>query len=166
MTLLAEQLNEEVAPEEFADLGSFNHGYLQLKIGACFLKLPNFTPSSELSLDLSGLGEPLLAEMPEALKPDIAVYERWPVDFQNDVIKAQQMPALAIEILSPLQGVKTLVDKFKIYFALGVPSCWLVYPYANAIAVYHAPDDFKLFAQDEVVDSVMGVRIPLHEIFS
>lgn len=76
------------------------------------------------------------------------------------------MPALAIEILSPLQDVKTLGDKFKIYFALGVQSCWLVYPYANAIAVYHAPDDFKLFAQDEVVDSVVGVRIPLHEIFS
>lgn len=166
MTLLAEPLNEEVAPEELADMGSFNHGYLQLKIGACFLKLPNFTPSSELSLDLSGLPEPLLAETLEALKPDIAVYERWPVDFQNDVIKAQQMPVLAIEILSPLQGVKTLVDQFKIYFALGVQSCWLVYPYANAIAVYHAPDAFKLFAQDEVMDSVVGVHIPLHEIFS
>ncbi len=166
MTLVVKQVDEEIAPEELAEMGSFNHGYLQLKIGACFLKLPNFTPSSELSLDLSALAQPLLIESSESLKPDIAVYEQWPVDFQNDIIKAQQMPVLAIEILSPLQGVKTLVDKFKIYFALGIQSCWLVYPYAKAIAVYHAPDTFKLFAQDEVVDTVVNVRIPLHEIFS
>ena len=65
-----------------------------------------------------------------------------------------------------LQGVKTLVDKFKLYFALGVQSCWLVYPYAEAIAVYHTPDDFKLFAQGELVDDVVGVHLPLKEIFS
>lgn len=170
MTLLLEQraseVDEEVAPEELAEMGSFNHGYLQLKIGSYFLKLPNFTPSAELSLDLSELADPALTASVDSLKPDIAVYEQWPVDFQNDVVKVKRMPILAIEILSPMQGVKTLVDRFKIYFALGVQSCWLVYPYANAIAVYHAPDNFKLFAQDDVVDDVVGVRLPLHEIFS
>jgi hypothetical protein len=29
-----------------------------------------------------------------------------------------------------------------------------------------APDDFKLFAQGDVVDDVVGIRIPLKEIFS
>ncbi len=48
MTLLVERVDEEVTPAELGKMGSFNHGYLQLKIGACFLKLPNFTPSSEL----------------------------------------------------------------------------------------------------------------------
>lgn len=76
------------------------------------------------------------------------------------------MPVLAVEILSPLQGVKTLVDKFRVYFALGIRSCWLVYPYAEAIAVYHTPDEFTLYAQGELVDEVTGVRIPLQEIFS
>lgn len=166
MTLLIEQADEEITTGEWAETGSFNHGYLQLKIGAYFLKLPNFTPSSEVSLDLSALDDPALRASVESLKPDIAVYKQWSVDFQNDVIKAQQMPVLAIEILSPLQGVKTLVDKFKIYFALGIQSCWLVYPYANAIAVYHAPDEFKLYAQGDVVDIVVGVQIPLDEIFS
>jgi len=166
MTLLLEQFDEEVAPEELAEIGSFNHGYLQLKIGSCFLNLPNFTPSSEFSLDLSTLPASEGLDGLDSLKPDIAVYSQWPVDFQNDVIKAQKMPVLAIEILSPLQGVKTLVDKFKLYFALGVHSCWLVYPYAEAIAVYHTPDDFKLFAQGDIVDDVVGIRIPLKEIFS
>ena len=166
MTLLLENLEEEIAPEELAELGSFNHGYLQLKIGACFLNLPNLTPSSELSLDISALADPAVVDKFDTLKPDIAVYDQWSVDFHNDVLKAEKMPVLAIEILSPRQGVQTLVDKFRIYFKLGVRSCWLVYPYAQAIAVYRAPDDFTLFSQGEVVDEITDVRIPLREIFS
>lgn len=166
MALPIEQLDEEVAPEELSEMGSFNHGYLQLKIGACFLHLPDFTPASELSLDTSSLSASERAGAPEVLKPDIAVYEQRTVNFQRDVLKTEHMPVLAIEILSPMQGVKTLVDKFRIYFALGVRSCWLVYPYAEAIAVYHAPDEFRLFAEGDVVDAVADVRIPLAEIFS
>lgn len=166
MTILLENLEEEIAPEELAEMGSFNHGYLQLKIGACFLNLPNLTPSSEFSLDISALADPAIISKFDTLKPDIAVYEQWSVDFHNDVLKADKMPILAIEILSPRQGVQTLVDKFRIYFKLGVRSCWLVYPYAQAIAVYCAPDDFTLFSQGEVVDEIANVRIPLREIFS
>lgn len=166
MTLLLETLNEEVAPEELAEMGSFNHGYLQLKIGACFLKMPTLTPSSELSLDLSALADVVVANSVDTLKPDIAVYEHWSVDFHNDVLKADRMPVIAIEILSPRQGVQTLVDKFHIYFQLGIRSCWLVYPYAQAIAVYRAPNEFTLFSQGDVVDDVANVRIPLGEIFS
>lgn len=166
MTLLLEPYDEEIASEELSEMGSFNHGYLQLKIGAYFLNLPNFTPSSELTLDPSALHESVLLSTTETLKPDIAVYHEWSVDFQNDVLKTAQMPVLAVEILSPLQGVKTLVDKFRVYFALGIRSCWLVYPYAEAIAVYHTPDEFTLYSQGELVDEVTGVRIPLQEIFS
>lgn len=76
------------------------------------------------------------------------------------------MPVLAIEILSPMQGAKTLVDKLKIYFALDVNSCWLVYPYAEAIAVYKSSSEFKLFAEGDLTDTVADVQVPLHEIFS
>ncbi|MEZ4658707.1 MAG: Uma2 family endonuclease [Caldilineaceae bacterium] len=162
-------IDEEVAPEELAEMGSFNHGYLQLKIGAYFLSLPHLTPTSEFSLDISEiakLSEIEWTQTPNSLDPDIAVYLGWSVDFNNDVLRSKQMPALAIEILSPRQGVQTLVDKFRVYFALGVQSCWLVYPYAQAIAVYHAPDDFTLFAQGDLVDDVVDVNLPLNEIFS
>lgn len=169
MALTLDILDEEIATEELAEMGSFNHGYLQIKIGACFLDLPDFTPSSEFSLDISALADLTdleLDDLPESLKPDIAVYAQWPIDFYNDVLKADKMPVLAIEILSPRQGVQSLVDKFKIYFSLGVQSCWLVYPYAQAIAVYRAPDKFTLFSQDDVIDDVINVRLPLSEIFS
>ncbi|MBV7336139.1 Uma2 family endonuclease [Chloroflexi bacterium TSY] len=169
MAIVLENLDEEIAPEELAEMSSFNHGYLQIKIGAHFLNEPNLTPSSEFTLDISALSkipEIELAEKPNSLEPDIAVYRERPVDFYNDDLKGKQMPLLAVEILSPRQGVQALVDKFKIYFALGVQSCWLVYPYAQSIAVYRAPDDFEMFAKGDLVDDVVNIRLPLSEIFS
>ena len=32
MALVLEYLDEEVAPDELAEMGSFNHGYLQIKM--------------------------------------------------------------------------------------------------------------------------------------
>lgn len=148
---------------------SLNHGYLQIKIGAFFLAHPQLTPSSELTLDVSALSEiPDLGveEIPTSLEPDIAVYRERSIDFQNDILKAKQMPLLAVEILSPRQGAQSLIDKFRLYFALGIQSCWLVYPYAKAITVYRAPDDFETFGKGELVDDVVGVRFSLDEIFS
>lgn len=58
MSLVLEQfLDEEVAPEELVDMGSFNHGYLQLRLGSYFLNQPKFTPSSAFSLDISVLSK-------------------------------------------------------------------------------------------------------------
>ena len=169
MAIVLENLDEEIAPEELAEMGSLNHGYLQLKIGAYFLNVPNLTPSSEFTLDISALsdlpGEEFV-EKPISLEPDIAIFNERPIDFQNDVLKGKEMPLLAIEILSPRQGVQTLVDKFKLYFALGVQSCWLVYPHAKSIAVYRTPNDFEMFAKGDVVDDIVNVSLPLSDIFS
>ena len=169
MTVMLEHLDEEIAPEELTEMGSLNHGYLQIKIGAQFLQIPGLTPSSEFALDISALSTRTDIELIEtlnALEPDIAVFRELSIDFQNDVLKGKVVPVLVVEILSPRQGVQTLVDKFKLYFALGVQSCWLVYPHAKSIAVYHAPSDFEMFVKDDVVDDVIDVRLPLPEIFS
>ena len=169
MAFVLENLDEEIAPEELAEMGSLNHGYLQIKIGAQFLTIPDLTPSSELTLDISDIStlpEIELVGKSNSLEPDIAVFRNLSIDFQNDILKGKEVPVLVVEILSPRQGVQTLVDKFKLYFALGVESCWLVYPHAKAIAVYSAPSDFEMFINDEVVDTVINVRLPLAEIFS
>lgn len=169
MTIMLENLEEEVAPEELAEMGSLNHGYLQLKIGAYFLTMPELTPSSEIALDISSIAtlpEIKLAGNPNALEPDIAVFRELSIDFQNDILKSEAVPMLVVEILSPRQGVQTLVDKFKLYFALGVQSCWLVYPHAKSIAVYHSPSEFEMFVKDDVIDDVANVRLSLREIFS
>jgi predicted glycosyltransferase len=55
MVVALADLDEEIAPEELAEMGSLNHGYLQLKIGAYFLTIPDLTPTSEFALDTSVL---------------------------------------------------------------------------------------------------------------
>ena len=76
------------------------------------------------------------------------------------------MPLLAIEILSPKQGMDDVLAKFQAYFALGVKSCWLVTPALEAVTVYSSLDNFKIFGKNgEVVDEVLGISVPLAKIF-
>jgi Uma2 family endonuclease len=79
-----------------------------------------------------------------------------------------EMPLLAIEILSPREPLEDVLDKLKIYFALGIKSCWLVIPPLELITVYSNNNLSKSFARpicQEVFDEVLDIKIPLTEIF-
>ncbi len=78
----------------------------------------------------------------------------------------KEMPLLVIEILSPRQGVYDIVEKFKVYFALGIQSCWLVEPILSTVTIYSAMDNYHTFSSGEVVDGTLGIRLPLQEIFT
>ncbi|MCB0104294.1 MAG: Uma2 family endonuclease [Caldilineaceae bacterium] len=119
--------DEEVTPEELAELGSFNHSYLQTKLAVLLFALEDYTALTELSLDVSRLD---------------------------------------IEILSPMQGVQSLIDKVHVYFALGVRSCWIVYPYNRSVTVYTSPKTFTTYSTGDVVDEILDLRLSLAEIFS
>ena len=77
-----------------------------------------------------------------------------------------EMPLIAIEILSPRQGFDEILEKFKVYFALGIPSCWLVAPAINAISVYSGPTQWITFTQGDVIDETVGIRLALGDIFA
>jgi Uma2 family endonuclease len=94
----------------------------------------------------------------------------WTPDEINDydILKMSEMPLLAIEILSPRQSLEELLDKFKVYFALGIKSCWLVIPPLESVTVYSSDNMSKSFAMpicQEVFDEILDVKIPLLEIF-
>lgn len=149
---------------EAEDMGSLNHSYLQTKLGALFLMLNEYIAFTELSLDTSTVQ----AEFPyagQSIVPDVAVYPARQINLAKDTLKMTEMPLLAIEILSPMQASQLLIDKLAIYFALGVRSCWLVYPMAQTISVFSAPDQFHSFSAGEVIDEVLGLRLSIEEIF-
>lgn len=158
-------INTETWKEEL--MGSFNHGYTQLRLGGLLDRFGKFTPVAELSLDVSGidLSQFDLRSKTELI-PDIALYSKRPLSRPTDIQRMSEMPLVAIEILSPRQGFDEILEKFKAYFALGIRSCWLVAPAINAVTIYTSPTQWTNFVEGDVVDEPIGIRLSLNEIFA
>ncbi len=169
MSLLADTLvlaTEEDEAKEFAEMSSFNHSYTQARLIVLFDKLGSYTPAPELSLDVKGVDLSRFdLRTKEEIKPDIALYPKRGRSQPRDILRMKEMPLVAIEILSPKQGVYDILEKFRLYFDLGVTSCWLVDPALRTISVYAAESDWETFSANEVVDEQVGIRLPLVEVF-
>ena len=137
---------------------SFNHGSIQANLIGEFQSRykKRYRTVSELSLDLS--------DWPSV--PDISLYQRAPLDLQNDVVATTEPPLCAIEIISPSQSLSELTAKARQYFAHGVQSCWLVLPPLGNIYVYSSPTQYQIFRDYETLhDTILGIEIPLSEVF-
>ncbi len=135
---------------------SYNHSYVQAKLTVLFGMMQSYNVHSELTLYIEG----------KDYTPDISIYPKKSIDFNDDIVKVTEMPLLVVEILSPTQGTKDLVDKFNVYFQGGIKSCWLVQPYGKSIMVWSSPKDSKNFIEGEIVDEVLDVKVPVKDIFS
>lgn len=159
-------LTYEDESEEFDQVGSFNHGYTQARLIVLIDRLGNFTPVSELSLDVRGIDlSQFDLRTKEELKPDIALYPKRGRSQPRDILRMTEMPLVAIEILSPKQGTYDILEKFKAYFALGITSCWLVDPALRTVTVYASNEEWATFSTDEVVDEQIDIRLPVDEVF-
>ncbi len=134
---------------------SFNHAYIQSNLIGELRKNKKYTILSELTLDIDG----------KDYIPDISVYPKRKMDRLNDIIKVSEMPLLIIEILSPTQGTREIVDKFKICVEKGVRSCWLIEPFSASVTVYSAPDKIKTFVDNEIFDEILDLKVPIKPIF-
>ncbi|EDN65582.1 hypothetical protein BGP_0428 [Beggiatoa sp. PS] len=83
------------------------------------------------------------------------------------MLKISEMPLLAIEVISPKQGIDDILAKFDAYFAMDIQSCWLVTPALESITVYSQPDHFNTFDMNdtEVIDNTLEIHFPIHKIF-
>ena len=152
--------------EESEDMGSFNHGYTQARLIVLFDRAGQYTPITELSLDVSGIDlSQFDLKTKEEMKPDICLYPKRGRSRPRDILRMTEMPLLAVEILSPKQGTYDILEKFKVYFELGVRSCWLVDPAINTVTIYSSNDAWQTFSNNEVIDEPLGIKLPLDEIF-
>jgi Uma2 family endonuclease len=158
------ELLTEIKTEEYSDMGSLNHSALQVNLAYLLKRLGTFSVYTELSLDTSKLDKSQY-RFREEIKPDVCIYPKRGLSRPYDILKMTEMPLLAIEVLSPRQGLQEIIEKFDVYFALGVRSCWLIDPTTAIVAVYRSLDFHKIFAAGEVVDDVIGIRLPFDEIF-
>ncbi len=138
---------------------SKNHATIQMTLGAAlFNRYRNqYSILSELSLELPG--QP-------ATTPDICVYPRLSVNWTHDESKMTTPPLLAIEILSPTQGMQDIMDKFESYFQGGVKSCWLVQPFLETVTVFSPDMKRRVFAGGDVIDAATGISVSIDDIFA
>lgn len=153
--------------EEFINVGSFNHGYLMVRLGVLFDRLDTYTTVGELSLDVSGVDlSKFDLKTREEIKPDLCLYPKRGLSQPKDILKMREMPLLAVEILSPKQGLYDIVEKFRLYFELGIRSCWLVEPVLRTVTVYSAGDEWQTFTSGDIVDATLNIRITLDKLFT
>lgn len=154
--------------EEDVEVGSFNHAVVQANLIRILGNLGRFTVCTELSIDVSGIDlSPFQLDFKNEVVPDVCLYPKRGLSKPQDVLKMSEKPILAIEVISPTQGIYKIKEKFRLYFSMGVQSCWLVYPEEEAITVYSSIMNRKMFTkQNEMVhDEIIEIKIPINEIF-
>ena len=162
-----ENLIIEPEAEESVIMGSYNHSYIQANLTWLLKNIGKYAVLTELSLDISNFDVSQFSiDNKKEIKPDVCIYPKRGLSRPDDILKMVEMPLLAIEILSPKQGTYDILQKFKVYFALGVKSCWLVEPAIEVVTVYATIDKRKNFIADKVFDEVLDINLPVVDIFA
>ncbi len=164
-----DKYEEEYQEYRRQTMPSRNHSLTVGRLTGLLFNDERFTVMPELSLDISQTDlSQFELKAKDELVPDICLYS-YELDKSEpvDEIKMAEMPLLAIDVLSPRQGVDDIIVKFQAYFALGVKSCWLVIPATESITIYSQPHQYKTFGTEatEVIDEIMDIRLPIKKVF-
>jgi len=162
------EFEDDILENEESYMGSLNHSFTVGRIAGLLFNDARFTVMPELSLDASQIDLSKFGlKAKNELKPDISIYPNTMKRQRRDVIKMLQMPLLAIEVVSPTQGVEEILVKFDAYFALGIKSCWLVEPAVDVLHVYPQPDQHRTFDMNDtdIIDENMDICLPIQKIF-
>ncbi|MDM8528395.1 Uma2 family endonuclease [Anaerolineales bacterium HSG24] len=157
----------EQTSEDYEKMGSFNHSYVQVKLGALLVTQTNYTVCSELSLDVSQIDwSNLNMKARDEMIPDLCLYPKRGLSLPRDILRMSEPPLSAIEIISPRQGTDDILLKFQIYFEMGVKTCWLVDPTLGIIALYQSPTKHAIFSSGDLFDQTLNIHLPVAEIFA
>jgi hypothetical protein len=165
----------DVTELEEVNMASQNHAITQLQLGAQLLGLgDSYKGATELSLDM---GTPERQEIVKKhglevkeLKPDLVLYHAKDFGFIKairgmDKIRVTEVPLLCIEIISPTQISQDILNKFKVYFEIGVKSCWYVDPTLETVHVYAQTFEHEVYHNGDLVDQTLDIKIPLNKVF-
>jgi Uma2 family endonuclease len=75
-------------------------------------------------------------------------------------------PITTMEILSPTQAVKDLIEKVRdVYFPAGVKSAWIIIPPFKSVYVMYPNAPTENFTAGLIKDHATGVEIRLEDLF-
>ena len=124
------------------EMPSLNHSYICLQILRQLLQNERVEPLPELTLDIAN-----------GLTPDISIFPKEQIhpNFFRDVSKFQQMPVLAIEVISSSQTIEELLEKAVQLIQAGVKAVWTIEPHSRSVFVTTSSEE-KLF-HDGIVEN-------------
>ena len=152
--MLLEEVLELEEEKEVEEMPSFNHSYICTEILKQLLIKTEFSPMVELTLDIA-----------KGITPDISVYPKSQVqpNFLRDIPRYQEMPILAVEVISASQNIQDLLEKAQMLVNNGVKAVWTVEPFGYTVFVT-TKDGEKRF-HNEVVESE-GIQVDFRQIFN
>lgn len=78
-------------------------------------------------------------------------------------------PDLAVEVLSPGQGIVEILDRLSDYFKAGTEESWVIYPLKQELHRYHRDDPaVEIFRLDDTLASALfpGLSLAVRDIFT
>lgn len=153
-----ETVQKETDYEQARDkpLPSRNHGFIQAVITGELLRYRDkYTSFSELTLQLDDL----------RVTPDLCVYPKMSMNFQEDEVRMTEPPLLAIEIVSPTQSTQEVVDRINDLLEAGVESCWLVQPATETITIFAGDGNPTTVSSGTLRDPATEIEVDVSEIF-
>ncbi len=130
------------------------HSAVQVNLVYELRQLTKYRIYTELSVVIDGV----------EYKPDVCAYPYRELDRKHDIVKMEELPVLAIEVVSPMQVLQKVVEKIDVYVAAGIQSCWMVVPYPTTVTVYTAGEEY-IFVDGNVLDAAIDLELPLAQIF-
>ena len=145
---------DTILEEQVEKMPSLNHSFVCAQVMKQLLQNDEIQPLPELTLDID-----------RGLTPDISVFPKSKVhpNFFEDVLKIQQLPLLAIEVVSSSQSVQEILAKATLLVNAGVRTVWAVEPYGRSIFVIS--DQAKALFHEEPVESD-GIKVDFAKVFS
>jgi len=141
------------------------HGYFA---GLVLVALGNFvTPRRLGRVYAAETGFRLESGSETVLGPDVAFVRAERV--QRDKSFARLAPDLAVEVRSPSDRRRSIMEKVGRYLAAGTPLVWLLEPAQRAVTVFAAGEPPRVLGVADVLDGgdvLPGFRLPLSDLFA
>ncbi|XOF34406.1 MAG: Uma2 family endonuclease [Candidatus Electrothrix sp. YB6] len=134
---------------------SLYHSAIAVNISGELVKQKEFRAHSELTTVIDGVD----------YQPDISVYKRKKLHYisEQDETKTQELPLLAIEIVSPSQTMNELIKKADFYVQSGIHSVWIVHPQTHSITV-KTQSETSIY-HEGLLEDITGIKADLAVIF-
>jgi Uma2 family endonuclease len=101
--------------------------------------------------------------------PDVSLWsaERLPLD-QNPTGYPDVAADLCVEVMSPSNTLKKILDKMREYFTIGVRMVWIIDPEDRTIRVYRSPEQGQIYHEAATFsgeDVLPGFTCKVSELF-